>query len=128
MYSEDCTISPAIVDGKFFGYCLEDTVRPQGVKVKGKTAIPAGRYEVVVTVSNRFKRLMPLLLDVEGFDGIRIHGGNTSEDTDGCLLIAQNVVGDNKVFGTLEARVTAMILSDEKAGKKSYVHIFACRA
>ena len=127
-YSEECTVSPVIAEGKFFGYCLEDTVRPAGVKIKGKTAIPAGKYEVVVTMSNRFKRLMPLLLDVEGFDGVRIHGGNTHEDTEGCLLIAQNRISDSRIQGSLESVITKTILADAKKGIKSYVHIFACRS
>jgi len=127
-YGVECTVSPVIAEGKFFGYCLEDTVRPAGVKIKGKTAIPAGRYEVVVTRSPRFKRLMPLLLDVEGFDGIRIHGGNSHEDTDGCLLIAKNRISDTYIHGSLERVITQKILEDAKKGIKSYVHIFACRS
>ena len=98
------------------------------MKIKGKTAIPAGKYEVVVTMSNRFKRLMPLLLDVEGFDGIRIHGGNSHDDTDGCLLIAKNRISDTYIQGSLESVITKKILDDAKTGIKSYVHILACRS
>ena len=127
-YGETFTQSVVVANGQFFGYCLEDTVRPVGVKVKGQTAIPAGRYEVIVNRSNRFKRDMPLLLDVDGFDGIRIHGGNTSDDTAGCLLVAQSALGLGKVFGSLEARVTTLIREDAKKGIKSFVHVFACRS
>lgn len=66
-------------------YTLEDQERP--VKIKGQTAIPCGRYRVIVNHSNRFQRDMPLLLEVAGFDGIRIHSGNTDDDTDGCILV-----------------------------------------
>lgn len=59
------------------------------IKFQNETAIPYGKYEVIIDLSNRFKRLMPLLLDVPGFSGIRIHAGNTEADTDGCLLLGQ---------------------------------------
>jgi len=79
-------------------------VRPDGVKVQDKTAIPAGTYSVIIDVSTRFKRLMPHILNVPGFDGIRIHNGNTDSDTDGCILLgfSQNVdfIGRSKeAFG-----------------------------
>ena len=55
-------------------------------KVFAKTAIPTGRYEVTMTFSNHFKKYMPLVMKVPGFEGIRIHSGNKPEDTEGCLL------------------------------------------
>lgn len=66
-------------------YTVEDAVR-DGPKVRGKTAIPAGRYKIIITHSPRFKRSLPLLLDVPGFEGIRIHPGNTAGDSEGCIL------------------------------------------
>lgn len=66
-------------------YILEDTVRT-GPKVYGKTAIPAGRYRITVTPSLKFGRILPAVCNVPGFEGIRIHPGNTSADTEGCLL------------------------------------------
>ena len=73
--------------GNFNCFTLEDTERAPGVKVAGQTAIPAGRYEVQMTFSPRFQRNMPLVMGVPGFAGIRIHSGNTAEDTEGCLLL-----------------------------------------
>lgn len=64
---------------------LEDPVR--GVKVAGDTAIPAGRYRVIVSVSAKFGRLLPLLLDVPNFRGVRMHRGNKTIDTRGCPLV-----------------------------------------
>lgn len=84
------TIGKLRIDGKPFCDTLEDVVRPPLEKVWGETAIPAGTYKVILNQSNRFKCLMPLLLNVPGFDGIRIHAGNTAEDTHGCLLVGKN--------------------------------------
>lgn len=66
-------------------YTLEDCLRD--IKIPGTTCIPAGRYEVVFSFSNRFKKFLPLLLNVPGFDGVRIHPGNTAAHTEGCILV-----------------------------------------
>lgn len=90
--SDGATFGSLYVDHAWACWTLEDQIREvagQPVatwKVKGATAIPAGRYRVVITPSTRFKRLLPLLENVPGFTGVRIHPGNSKEDTDGCLL------------------------------------------
>lgn len=86
----DVTIGALSVDGDFECWTCEDTVRPDGVKIPGETAIPAGSYTVDITYSPRFSRDLPLLLNVQGFVGIRIHPGNTPDDTDGCILVGQD--------------------------------------
>ncbi|MCE5212975.1 MAG: DUF5675 family protein [Deltaproteobacteria bacterium] len=101
-FTDKSTIGDLLIDGKFFSYTLEDAVRD--VKIPGKTAIPEGTYEVVVNKSNRFKRQMPLLLNVPGYEGVRIHNGNTAEQTEGCPLIGYskgvNFIGKSKnAFG-----------------------------
>jgi len=70
-------------------YSLEDPVR-SGPKQFGITAIPAGRYEVQITHSVRFNKLMPILIGVPGFTGIRIHSGNEALDTKGCILVGKD--------------------------------------
>jgi hypothetical protein len=83
-----CTIGELFVNGKRFCWTLEDVVRAKGVVVPGKTAIDAGKYSVILNISNRFKKLMPLLSGgtVTG-RGIRIHSGNRDADTLGCILV-----------------------------------------
>ncbi len=102
---------------------MEDKVRDltKEKKVPGKTAIPAGTYKVALTYSARFKRMLPLLLDVPYFTGIRIHAGNTHEDTEGCLLL-----GENKVKGkVINSRfwVNKLINLIKKYGGKAIIEI-----
>ena len=105
-------IGKLYIDGKWFCDTIEDTDR--GLcdemsekeilerKVKGETAIPTGIYQVLITYSPKYKKQMPLINNVKGYSGIRIHSGNTSKDTEGCLI-----VGKNKEIGkVLESRIT----------------------
>lgn len=92
----ETTVGELYVDGQFVCYTVEDAVRPS--KVYGKTAIPAGVYKVTVTYSPRFKKPLPLLLNVPGYEGVRIHAGNKHEDTEGCLLVVTSVREDGQ-FG-----------------------------
>lgn len=84
-FTETSTIGKLFIGDVFHAFVLEDKVREQ--KIKSVTAIPKGRYEIAITYSNRFKQLMPLLLNVPNFEGVRIHWGNYSTDSDGCLLV-----------------------------------------
>ena len=70
-------------------------------KVKGRSAIPEGRYAVVTSYSPKFKAWLPILLGVPKFEGIRIHAGNTSEDTEGCILVGKN----REVGKVLDSRI-----------------------
>ena len=107
-------ISDLFVDGVFFAHVLEDEKRSDGVKVYGKTAIPTGIYEVKVTYSPRFKRNMPLLIDVPMFKGIRMHGGNDSTNTLGCLLVAFKT-DYKRIWSTAERKLTQKL--QQAAGK-----------
>lgn len=88
-FTDQSTIGRLLIDGCFYGWTLEDVDRKLedgGQKIYGKTAIPLGRYRVIINHSARFKRDLPLLLNVPQFEGIRIHSGNTPKDTEGCIL------------------------------------------
>jgi len=98
-----------LIDGAFECWVLEDPVR-EGPKVHGETAIPEGTYAVRITHSHRFGRPMPQIMDVPGFEGIRIHAGNTVEDTEGCLLVgnkraAATVFESRAAFKALYAKL-----------------------
>ena len=108
----DYTIGRLYINGHLFSDVLEDTDRGlqkdmtleeiKKLKIKGRTAIPTGTYTIIITYSPKYKKQMPLLLSVPGFEGIRIHSGNTHKDTEGCLL-----VGENKEVGkVLNSRYT----------------------
>lgn len=87
LLNDSYTLGKLYIDDTFFCYTIEDTVRPINEKIFGKTAIPIGDYKVIISMSNRFKKLMPEVLNVPNFSGIRIHSGNTSEDTEGCIIV-----------------------------------------
>ena len=110
VYSGECTIGDLLINHNVFCHTLEDTVRESSAeKVSGATAIPAGVYRIILSQSRRFGRIMPELLDVPGFAGIRIHGGNTAADTHGCILAAANIVDSRTVQGSMEHALTYML-------------------
>jgi hypothetical protein len=105
------TIGDLYVNGKWFCNTLEDVVRE--IKIPNETAIPFGTYKVIVNMSPRFKRLLPRLLNVPGFDGILIHRGNTPSDTSGCILVGENKVKGKVINSTPYEKKLVEILKDE---------------
>ena len=106
------TIGKLYIDGKYVCDTCEDKDRGltdsmtveeiKFKKVYGQTAIPTGTYTVSYTMSNRFKKMMPLINDVKGFEGIRMHNGNSADNSLGCILL-----GENKAVGkVLNSRAT----------------------
>lgn len=89
-FTNKTTTGKLLIDGKFECYTLEDVVRPNKEKVYGETAIPTGTYEVTIDYSPKYKREMIHILDVPGYQGIRIHSGNKAEDTEGCILVGSS--------------------------------------
>lgn len=98
----DYTIGKLFVDGAYFCDTCENTDRGlyqgmtmdevKSIKIAGKTAIPCGTYEITMTHSPRFDKILPLLNSVTGYDGVRIHSGNTAKDTEGCILPGKNTI------------------------------------
>ena len=98
------TIGKLFINDEYFCDTIEDIDRGlkssmsveyiKKKKVYAETAIPTGTYKIEMTYSSKFKRILPLLVDVKGFSGIRIHRGNTEIDSSGCII-----VGENKVKG-----------------------------
>lgn len=115
------TIGELLVNDKYLCDTLEDRVRPEGEKVYGKTAIPEGTYEVKLTHSPRFKKILPEILNVPNFSGIRIHTGNSSKDTEGCILVGtwdgekEDWVGNSRIaFDELMALLEEATNNKEK--------------
>ncbi|MFZ2490135.1 MAG: DUF5675 family protein [Thermoanaerobaculia bacterium] len=121
------TFGRLYVDGSRRCYTLEDPVRvddpstpeDEGRKVPGETAIPAGRYRVVLTRSSRFGKVLPELLEVRNFSGIRIHAGNGTGDTAGCILVGLGRDGDRVTssrlaLGDVQGRIAEAIGRGEK--------------
>ena len=87
------TLGRLFVEGMLYGYTCEDQDRKleenPAAKIPKRTAIPRGLYRLTLSFSNRFKKVMPLIKDVPGFEGVRIHGGNDADDTEGCPLLGK---------------------------------------
>ena len=116
--TERSTFGEIFVDGVFECFSLEDRDRlAEGLaKVFGQTAIPAGRYEIRRTLSPRFGRFLPEIMNVPNFEGVRFHPGNKPEDTDGCVLPGKirgpdQVAESRQAFAELDAKIeTALSL------------------
>lgn len=127
------TIGNLYLNGKYYCNILEDTVRDINknstfdcgeFKISGHTAIPYGKYEIQVTYSPKFKRKLPLLLNVKHFEGIRIHRGNTEKDSSGCLIPGENTKRGMVLNSTkYELELTNLIENANKKGEKVIIEI-----
>ena len=84
------------------------------LKIPKKSAIPEGSYRVVVTKSQRFQKYLPLLVGVPGFEGVRIHAGNTSRDTEGCILVGQNLQVGKVLWSRITLEKLMKLIENEK--------------
>jgi len=130
--TKQSTIGDLSIDGSHFCFTCEDVVRETGGpvaewKIKGETAIPSGRYKIGLVKSSRFGPDTLSLEDVPGFESIRIHSGNTSADTEGCLLVGEthngNMIGTS--CGAL-AKLKKKLIPAIKAGEDVHITISNC--
>jgi hypothetical protein len=133
-FAENYTIGKLMVGEEYFCDTLEDKVRdynedgdldePEEGKVSGETAIPYGRYRMILKRSPKFKRDLPCILNVNDFTNILIHAGNGDNDTSGCIL-----VGENKIKGHLmrsrywETKLVELLKTYLIYGKELYINI-----
>ena len=113
---ETFTIGKVFIDDKDVNiFTLEDKVREisdqpvKDWKVQNTTAIPSGTYKMIIDFSTRFQKLMPHILDVEGFTGVRIHSGNTSSQTEGCLILGSTWDGHSDFVGSSKVAVAKFL-------------------
>ena len=127
MVRDDCTETRTLgtmtfPDG-FICQTLEDPVR--GVKIPGDTAIPSGTFQVTITRSKRFQKMLPLLHNVPGFGAVRIHAGNGTGDTSGCVLVGsqrgtfslgadQTIVHSREAMDQVQSRIAAALAHGEQ--------------
>ena len=123
VFNADSTFGKLYINGAFYAYTCEDKVRDLsggcGNKVQNETAIDFGKYEVALTFSNHFQKYLPLLLNVKCFEGIRIHGGNTAADSEGCILVGAESDMKSKIWNCASkvANLVALLKSVEKKEK-----------
>ena len=103
------------------GVKICDTLEPTWRNYKGgelkvlrKSAVPEGTYPVVVTKSKKFGKYLPLLVGVPGFEGVRIHSGNTVNDTEGCILVGQNLIKGKVLLSRLTLEKLMRLIENEK--------------
>lgn len=113
------------INDVFECFTVEDQERDS--KVMGLTAIPKGLYKVIMSLSNRFKKVLPEILNVPGFTGVRIHSGNTSKHTEGCIIVgALNDKADDDFVGSsvlAMSRLTPKLAKAFKAGEEISLEI-----
>ena len=130
IHNENSTEGNMLVDNNWFCHTIEDKVRAKpnewksSLKVYAKTAIPYGRYRVLVTYSNRFKRQLTAVLDVPDFEGIRIHNGVSETSSAGCIIVSYkankgSLVNDRKAMNDL----CDMVQAATDAGKECWITI-----
>jgi len=136
-FKEKYTLGKLFTDQVFLCDTIEDTVRDlydinhdgdfddQGEgKIYGKTAIPCGRYKVLLTHSFKLKRILQIILQVPGFTGIRIHGGRNETWTEGCILVGENTIKGQLVnYGYWETHLRDLLQSEVDKGNKNYITI-----
>lgn len=115
-YTLKSTQGELFLNDEYFSYTLEDTSRGENIKIFGETCIPTGKYKVKLSMSSRFKREMPMIFTEDNgyelknkgisFKGIRIHGGNDSADSHGCVLVAKNLLNPDLIQGSMEKELT----------------------
>lgn len=128
------TISRLFINGERVCEALEDTDRGlkqsmsldeiKKLKIYGKTAIPSGRYKVVMSYSPKFKKVLPEVLDIVGYSNVRIHAGNTAKDTCGCVLPGLNVRKGAVLYSTKWTNVIISEISSAiKRGEEVWLNI-----
>lgn len=135
--SSGSTLGALFINGSFECFTLEDKDRGlssnmdlyfiKSLKVCGSTCIPSGLYNIEFTYSPHFRKVMPLIDNVKGFEAIRIHAGNTVADTDGCILVGDSAenAGDYRIGSSQTAfrRLYLKLEAAIKANERIYLQI-----